>query len=620
VGAQPGVLGCTLAPSPSCGLRQGLRGEGSARPRAAAPLGTSSPSSPGEEGRRMMEGARQSSKPLRGRRQSRSHSRWQQGAQNEKFHQAKFGAGVPPSALRGARPGRVAQRWSSSRSEQQAWSPAGLGGSPLLRSPLQRSCQRPAQERGQAAGSRAVAVQLLLRGLEGPTSCPGRERGRAASRTPGCERHPRTGSAQPLCLHHPPSNRTSELLAGAQSSYQQRRPRTSSAAGTRQPPGSLREEPNVDGKLVTLLCPTFTPHLPHQSSRPPGKSCVLYRSTASARRGAGRQRRAPGRRHAKSWTRSRLAPSQAPLTLQHNGRRHGPRHQKVLAAAGSWVPAPAAKARPGQERALPRSYGSAGLWRPFPGKGNAATEPKPGARGRSGESRGELAEPSSSRSLCSLVPRLLEPSPCQHLQPGPAATAADSCHHPQNHRMLGVGRDLCGSSSPTSLPLKGVLQQAAQDLIQAGLEYLQRRRLHSLPGQPGPGLHHPQGEEVLPRVQLELPLLQFVPVAPCLVAGHHWKESGPVLLTPTLQIFISRTQLAVLSPTETWGGTSSAPRASPPATDQAPTASSAHAQLQQHAASPASLAGQQQGLADWSQGRKRVPSHGGTEGTLGTGC
>ena len=32
-------------------------------------------------------------------------------------------------------------------------------------------------------------------------------------------------------------------------------------------------------------------------------------------------------------------------------------------------------------------------------------------------------------------------------------------------------------------------------------------------------------------------MLQFVPVAPCAVAGHHWKESGPVLLTPTLQIF-----------------------------------------------------------------------------------
>ena len=87
--------------------------------------------------------------------------------------------------------------------------------------------------------------------------------------------------------------------------------------------------------------------------------------------------------------------------------------------------------------------------------------------------------------------------------------------------MVGVGRDLCGSSSPALLPKQGHLQQAAQDLVQAGLHYLQRRRLHHLPGQPVPGLHHPQREEVLPRVQLELPILQFVPVAPCPVAGHY---------------------------------------------------------------------------------------------------
>jgi len=50
--------------------------------------------------------------------------------------------------------------------------------------------------------------------------------------------------------------------------------------------------------------------------------------------------------------------------------------------------------------------------------------------------------------------------------------------------MVGVGRDLCGSSSPTPLPKQGHPEQAAQDLVQAGLEYLQRRRLHNLPGQP----------------------------------------------------------------------------------------------------------------------------------------
>ena len=85
----------------------------------------------------------------------------------------------------------------------------------------------------------------------------------------------------------------------------------------------------------------------------------------------------------------------------------------------------------------------------------------------------------------------------------------------QNHRMVGVGRDLCGSSSPTVLLKQGHLQEAAQDLVQTGLEYLQRRRLQNLPGQPVPVLRHPQREEVLTHVQTELPVLQFVPIAPC---------------------------------------------------------------------------------------------------------
>jgi len=90
-----------------------------------------------------------------------------------------------------------------------------------------------------------------------------------------------------------------------------------------------------------------------------------------------------------------------------------------------------------------------------------------------------------------------------------------------NHQIVGAGRDLCGSSSPSPLPKQGHLQQAAEDLVQAGLEYLQRRRLHNLSGQPVPVLCHPQREEVLPHVQTELPVPQFVPTAPCPVAGHH---------------------------------------------------------------------------------------------------
>ena len=67
----------------------------------------------------------------------------------------------------------------------------------------------------------------------------------------------------------------------------------------------------------------------------------------------------------------------------------------------------------------------------------------------------------------------------------------------QNHRItawLGLAGTSVGHPVQP-LPKQGHPEQAAQHRLQAGLEYLQRRRLHSLPGQPGPGLHHPQSEE-----------------------------------------------------------------------------------------------------------------------------
>jgi len=111
-----------------------------------------------------------------------------------------------------------------------------------------------------------------------------------------------------------------------------------------------------------------------------------------------------------------------------------------------------------------------------------------------------------------------------------------------DHRITewsGLERTSVGYLVQSPPPKQGHLQQAAQDLVQLGLEYLRRKRLHNLPGQPVPVLRLPQREEILPHVQMELPMLQFVPIAPCPVAGHHWKESGPILLTPTLQIFVS---------------------------------------------------------------------------------
>jgi len=49
--------------------------------------------------------------------------------------------------------------------------------------------------------------------------------------------------------------------------------------------------------------------------------------------------------------------------------------------------------------------------------------------------------------------------------PGSPQLRCHSSEESQNHRMVGVGRDLCGSSSPT-LPLKqGHLQQVVEDLV-----------------------------------------------------------------------------------------------------------------------------------------------------------
>ena len=59
------------------------------------------------------------------------------------------------------------------------------------------------------------------------------------------------------------------------------------------------------------------------------------------------------------------------------------------------------------------------------------------------------------------------------------------------------------------MPKQGHLQLVAHNLVQAGFEYLQRRRTYSSSGQPVPVHHHPQSKEVLPHVQAELLMLEF---------------------------------------------------------------------------------------------------------------
>ena len=101
--------------------------------------------------------------------------------------------------------------------------------------------------------------------------------------------------------------------------------------------------------------------------------------------------------------------------------------------------------------------------------------------------------------------------------------------------MVRVGRDLCGSPGPTScrsrVTQSRLHRTASRRVLNISRHGDSTASLGSL------FLSHPHSKEGFPRVQTELPVLQFVPVAPCPVTGHHWKESGPVLLTPTLQIF-----------------------------------------------------------------------------------
>ena len=68
----------------------------------------------------------------------------------------------------------------------------------------------------------------------------------------------------------------------------------------------------------------------------------------------------------------------------------------------------------------------------------------------------------------------------------------DLCNRTTESQTGRVGWDLCGSSSPTLLLKQGHSEQPAEDRVQACFEYLQRRRIHNLSGQPVPVLRHPQ--------------------------------------------------------------------------------------------------------------------------------
>ena len=76
----------------------------------------------------------------------------------------------------------------------------------------------------------------------------------------------------------------------------------------------------------------------------------------------------------------------------------------------------------------------------------------------------------------------------------PRSASLSSTKH-RNHSTVEVGRDLWRSSGPTPLRQEGHPEQVALDCVQSGVEYLQRRRLHNLSGQPVPVFDHPDSKK-----------------------------------------------------------------------------------------------------------------------------
>lgn len=83
---------------------------------------------------------------------------------------------------------------------------------------------------------------------------------------------------------------------------------------------------------------------------------------------------------------------------------------------------------------------------------------------------------------------------------------------------------------------RGHPKQVAQDHVKSALEDLQRGRLHSLSGQPVPGLHHPHRRKAFPDVQTEPHF-----VCACCLLTWHWAplktEWLSLLFAPSLQVF-----------------------------------------------------------------------------------
>lgn len=110
----------------------------------------------------------------------------------------------------------------------------------------------------------------------------------------------------------------------------------------------------------------------------------------------------------------------------------------------------------------------------------------------------------------------------------------------QNHRMVNVGMNLWRSSCPAL-----VLKQRYSE--PAGFWRSPRRRLHNYSRQDIPVLHYLHITEVLPDVQRELLVFQFMPIASWPGTGRHWKHHGSILFATSLQVFIDSGEIPLTS-------------------------------------------------------------------------
>ena len=64
------------------------------------------------------------------------------------------------------------------------------------------------------------------------------------------------------------------------------------------------------------------------------------------------------------------------------------------------------------------------------------------------------------------------------------------------------------------------------------------KRFHNVSGQSVPVIYHPHSTELIPDVQAESSVFQFVPTPSCSGTGHCWRELGFIIFPPCLQLIM----------------------------------------------------------------------------------